>query len=231
MALPEYFCWSRFGTEAGQAIAHILERKEQERTANAGMFLWGIGNAIGPSVQELLRRTQEPEVLFSPIKSSARPADTEPQAVVAWTYAETLAGDSFALPTCSLVTSRRDPLAPRATHYALVCFSADPLDICHSQEKIAFACLRNLLTGRPVGASQVTAVVEHKLTYDFGTRNYDVAIRTKLVYPYFLRLRDPLLLSKSDINLDWSMVVRQVWERRRNDRSQDSIPRPLPVVP
>jgi hypothetical protein len=68
--LPDCFCWTRFGTEAGQAIVHILQRKEQERSANDGLFIWGIGNAIGPSIRELVRRTNRPEVLFSPIKSS-----------------------------------------------------------------------------------------------------------------------------------------------------------------
>jgi hypothetical protein len=226
VALPEYFCWSRFGTEAGQAIDQILERKEEERSANAGVFLWGVGNAIGPSVRELLRRTPKPEVLLSPIKSPARTADSKPRAVVAWTYAETLAGDSFPLPSCSLVTSRHDPLAPRAAHYALVCFSAHPLAALGSQEKVGFACLRNLLTGRPVAASQVTAVVERKLKYTFGSSTYDVAIRAKLVYPYFLRLRGPQLLSDAAPNPDWSKIVRQVWERRNASDSRVSPPTP-----
>ena len=97
MPLPGLFCWSRFGTEAGQDIGQILERKEQERVGNSGIFFWGIGNAIGPSVKELLRRTGQPEALFSPIKSAPREVDSRPAAVAAWAAAETLAGDSFEL--------------------------------------------------------------------------------------------------------------------------------------
>src|SRR5579884_2743661 len=88
--LPDCFCWTRFGTEAGQTVAHILQRKEQERSANAGIFIWGIGNAIGPSIRELVRRTTYPEVLFSRIKCPPNPRDARPPAVAAWTIGETL---------------------------------------------------------------------------------------------------------------------------------------------
>jgi hypothetical protein len=44
--LPEAFVWTRFGTEAGQTIDRILARKEAERIANGGLFLWGIGNSV-----------------------------------------------------------------------------------------------------------------------------------------------------------------------------------------
>jgi hypothetical protein len=214
MALPECFCWSRFGTEAGQLAGQILERKEQERVANGGIFFWGIGNAIGPSMKELLRRTEDPEVLFSSIKSPPRAEDKRPLAVVAWTRAETLAGETFALPVWSLVTSKHDPLTPRETHYALVCLSESPVALSRSGEQIVFSGLRNLLTGRPVAASQVTAVVEHKVTHSSAARAYDVAMRAKLVWPYLLRLRNPVLLSKPRMTLDWASVVHGLWKRR-----------------
>jgi hypothetical protein len=221
MTLPACFCWSRFGTEAGQAIEQIFQRKEQERVANAGLFFWGIGNAIGPSIRELLRRAQKPEVLFSPIRSTPRLKDSWPPAVVAWTSAETLEGTSFALPHQSLVTSRHDPLAPKAAHYALVCFSEEPLELSRCDGIIAFACVRNLLTGRPVASSQVTAVVEHRLTCASGVPTYDVVVRTRLVYPYFLRLRNPLLLASADSpGSNFSTVVRQVWDRWRSTDSR-----------
>jgi hypothetical protein len=226
MALPECFCWSRFGTEAGQLVDQIVDRKEQERVANNGMFFWGIGNAIGPSMRELLRRTPNPEVLFSPIKSGPRAEDVAPPAVVAWTSAETLSGDAFSLPDCSLVTSRQDPLAPKGVHYALVCFSESPLAISRAEEKIAFARLRNLLTGRPVGASQVTAVVQRKETGPLETPAYDIAIRARLVYPYFLRLQNPVLLSDTNLHLECAAVVRQAWEQRRPDQSTSRLSSP-----
>src|SRR5437867_7353861 len=123
MPIPEVFCWTRFGTEAGQTIDAILTRKEKERLANGGMFLWGIGNAIGPSLIELLRREPTPEALFSPIKSQPKPEDVTPPGVAAWTKAETLNGDTFPIPRPSLVLSRYDPAGGKRAHYALVCHS------------------------------------------------------------------------------------------------------------
>jgi len=222
VTLPTCFCWTRFGTEAGQAIDQIVERKEQERAANGGLFFWGIGNALGPSIRELLRRTTNPEVLFSPIKSLPRSVDSQPAAVVAWTAAETLAGEPFQLPGHSLVTSRYDPNAPRESSYALVCFSPRPLNESRCDERIAFAGLRNLRTGRPVGASQVTAVVKSMSIAVAERPRYEVWIRAKLVEPYFLRLRGPLLLSKTDQDSDWGRTVYGVWQRRLSEASRQS---------
>lgn len=208
MPLPDFFCWTRFGTEAGEPITHILERKEAERVANAGLFLWGIGNAVGPSIRELVRRTSTPEVLFSPIKSPAKLQDVSPPAVVAWTSGETLEGETFYLPENSRVTSRYNPAAPRTGHYALVCFSLTPITPSKAEGKIVFDALRNLRTGRPIGASQVTAVVEQRQSASKKTLTYDVAIRAELVYPYFVRLEQPIALpnsaSRGPLNRDWT---------------------------
>lgn len=127
------------------------------------------------------------------------------------------------MPPCSLVTSGQNPLAPKETHYALVCFSDNPLAISRTQKKIAMAELSNLLTGRPVAASQTTAVVERKPIDPLDTAMYEIAIRARLVYPYFLTLRDPLLLSAADLPADRTELVRQAWERRKLNQS----PRPL----
>ena len=96
--LPRIFCWTRFGTEAGQSIERILERKETERRANGGVFFWGIGNSVAPGISELIRRSALPEVLFSPIKGRPRSADVNPANVASWTVGETLAGSQFELP-------------------------------------------------------------------------------------------------------------------------------------
>jgi hypothetical protein len=214
LALPVHFCWSRVGTEAGQDIRHILARKEQERVCNSGVFFWGIGNAIGPSLRELVRRDPEPEVLFSPIKSTSREEDRAPASVAAWTSARGLSGEAFTLPETSLVTSRFDPAGKRATHYALVCFSDESLTPSISDEKIVFSKVRNLLTGRPVGASQVTAVVTCGLNETVGNAAYEVLLRARLVYPYLLELKQPVLLPSPDGKGDWSSVVRHFWEKR-----------------
>ena len=63
--LPEAFCWTRFGAEASEQAGSIFERKEAERRCNGAVYLWGIGQSIGPSVPTLLKVAPDPEVLFS----------------------------------------------------------------------------------------------------------------------------------------------------------------------
>ena len=198
MAFPFSFVWSRFGTEAGQAIDSILHRKERERVANAGIFYWGIGNAVGPSLAALINQTDEPEVLFSPIKSSPRKEDAHPECVVTWTAATGLNGDPYTLPVRSLITSRFT--VRRQHHYALVCSSVLPLTDAHTAnrstaEGISLADLSNFVTGRPIGASQVTAVVQRRNGQSASGSTYPVSFRAKLVPPYFIRLSAPRPIS------------------------------------
>jgi hypothetical protein len=187
MKIPRYFCWTRFGTEAAQDISQIIERKEEERQIGNGVFLWGIGNAVGPSILELLRVSGCPEVLFSSIKSAPKPIDVNPPAVVAWTDGIGLDGEPFALPEGALVTSRFDPKSPKLVHYALVCHSEAPLALLPNGASIQFRALRNLVTQRPLGASQVTAVVEYKDGHPRDSEGYGVAMRARLAAPYFIR--------------------------------------------
>lgn len=214
--LPALFCWTRFGAEAGQPIEQILRRKEQERSANNGVFLWGIGNAVGPGIRELVRRCSSPEVLFSPIMGKARKEDVTPESVVAWTSGETHDGREYPLPSCSLVTSRQSVSSPKASHYALVCFSGESLVPCSPRCTLTFNTLRNLVSGSQVGASQVTAVVvRDDNEAPIGGRLYEVALRAHLVHPYFIRLRQPVALSPSSgSDEDWAAAVESVWSQR-----------------
>jgi hypothetical protein len=213
MSLPEFFCWTRFGTEAGQSIHQILARKEQERAANGGVFFWGIGNAIGPSMTELLRRTDCPEAIFSPIRSAPKRKDTDPSSVVAWSHAETLAGERYYLPMRSLITSRYDRMNPRARHHALVCFNESPLIVRSGTDRVPFTRVRNVLTNRRVGASQVTAVVSLRhVTNSDHCVSYDVAFRVRLVPPFFIVLRAPVPLVSSDERQCWADVVARTWD-------------------
>lgn len=193
MPLPGSFCWTRFGTEAGEEINNIFARKNEERRINEGVFLWGIGNSIGPSIKELIRLVKNPEVVFSPIRSAPRKEDVSPEQVVAWTEAETIWGDAYIQPSGSVVTSRLGRGRKRISHYALVCASDDALEQNFDADIIFFRKLRNLKTDRPLAASQVTAVVRH--TEDGNSAEglmYRAVIRTKLVYPYFIRLLAPI---------------------------------------
>jgi hypothetical protein len=181
--VPSVFCWTRFGTEAGESIAEILARKERERRATGGLFFWGIGNSVGPALVTLLRRGFEPEVLFSPISGQPREVDARPTGVIRWLGGLTLDGDPYTLPASALVTSRDKATA----HYALACSSLTPLEL-REQGRIDVATLRNVTSGRPIGASQVTAVVER--SGPTGGRIYPVLLRARLSCPYLLRLEE-----------------------------------------
>jgi hypothetical protein len=192
MPLPGSFCWTRFGPEAGEGAAQIWERKERERVANSGVFLWGIGNAVGPSVQRLLSLEASPEVIFSPIRSPPRKVDIWPGLVVRWAAGRRTDSGHYEVPVGSLVTSRFKGSYRHARHYALVCASMTSLQSDTSGEMLAFRRLKNLISGRPVGASQVTAVVQQSDRDDLGATEcyYRIAVRARLVFPYFVELTE-----------------------------------------
>jgi hypothetical protein len=92
-------------------------------------------------------------------------------------------GDRITLPDTIRVTSR-----PSRSHYALVCSVTDPLDIAHLGS-LRFGELRNLLSGHRLGASQVTAVVSREVgATPAGDGGHVVALRARLVEPYFVRV-------------------------------------------
>ena len=208
MSVPDRFCWTRFGPEAGQTVQQTLARKEHERSANDGVFLWGIGNALGPSIQRLLTDDLEPTVLFSPIRSKARAQDQVPDVVLVWTEASTMDGGPMALPPRFLVTSRGSTSGRKHVHYALVCYSESPL-VTAELDSLPLGALKNLLTGRPVGASQVTAVVRFDPASTSGA-SYTVSLRARLVPPYLLRLHRPIAVERSDDCPSWTEAVTRL---------------------
>lgn len=193
MDLPDAFCWTKYGDEAGEAISSILRRKDAEREANGGLFLWGIGTSIRPSLLKLLSDLPAPEVIFSPMLSAPTPRDVSPKAVAVWHRARGLDGELFELPPHTMVTSRLDVGVHSKRHYALVCESSAPLahdDGFATRQWIDDALLRNLASGRPLGGSQVTSVVRRTLASESPRRRYRVGFRATLQYPYFVELFD-----------------------------------------
>jgi hypothetical protein len=195
-SIPPLFCWTRFGAEAGQQFSQILARKESERRNSHGLFLWGIGNSVREGIAELLRHSDQPEVLFSPIRSRPRRADVQPQQVFAWTQGETMTGDLVPLGPIGSVLSGTRSIGSPPPHYALICASDEPLAVTELGQLWA-GSVRNLLSGKAVGASQVTAVVRHERAVAARGASYAIAFRARLVEPYFVRLRDPVCVSTS----------------------------------
>jgi len=192
--LPEVFCWTRFGTESGEAIEDIVARKERERIANGGVFLWGIGNSVGPAVRELVRSTGSPYVAFSPMRSKPKSIDVSPPSLMTWTGATALNGDEWEIPEGSRVVSRGAGEGQRAktSHYALVCQSSEPLALDSGASELVYEALVNLLSGTKLGHSQVTAVVRRASAGVASPTTYPVALVAKLVFPYFVRLHSPV---------------------------------------
>lgn len=88
-----------------------------------------------------------------------------------------------------MVHSGRDRLDRARAHYALVCYSSEPLALS-DHGHLAFGALHNLRSGARIGASQVTAVVVRDEGCSDGPE-YQVALRARLVAPYFVVLREP----------------------------------------
>lgn len=191
--LPKHFCWTRFGTEAGEKIDSILVRKEQERLATGGTFLWGIGNSVGPAIRDLIRLEDKPMVLFSPMRSKPKAIDVAPTGLTVWSQAVDLDGRDWALPEGIKVTSRQGSEAGRTkrSHYALVCHSSTPL-MAFDLASVRYEELVNLQSKNKLGASQVTAVVEQLARSDAQCTTYPVAFVAELVFPYFVKLGGPL---------------------------------------
>lgn len=196
--LPEHFCWTKYGVESGESVCTILRRKEEERQASGGMFLWGIGNSVGPAVRELIRREHHPKIVFSPMRSKAKAVDTTPSSVFTWSSATGLDGSEWEIPEGLSVLSRGSSEAGRmkASHYALVCKSDTPLMVA-DQGDLVYENLVNLLSQNPLGHSQVTAVVSHHRSSAMRETKYPIGFMAELVYPYFVKLYDPIIVNEA----------------------------------
>lgn len=225
MALPTEFCWTRFGTEAGETVAAIFSRKEQERNANNGVFLWGIGNAIGPSLSDFLKRTPSPAVIFSPMRSKPARKDVEPAATAYWTAAVGLDGRDYTLPEFSLVTSSFDPRRRTQARYALVCHSSVPISEPMGASYVRHGELRNWKSGATVGSSQVTCIVRRVSDDHPPGPEYRAALVATLCPPYLLRLASPRPIPE-ELRLDrlsgddWTRAIRSLLSSRPSDRQQ-----------
>lgn len=191
MHIPDAFCWTRFGVETGEPIDRIFERKERERQANGGVFLWGVGNSIRPSLLALNAQVDRPCVVFSPMLGRPDSRDITPSRAVVWTTAVGLTGHPCDLPPASVVTSSIRTDHPRPHHFALVCYAPTPIRPEPGAGSVRLHDLRNWARGTPIGVSQVTCVVTHSPSGDKGGPTYDIACVAELVPPYFVQLGDP----------------------------------------
>lgn len=196
---PRYVCWTRMQAEAGQLLDAIVVRKERERLAGDGLFLWGVGNAPSTAIKSLARLEVPIPVVFSGMKTKPKAVDVAPKRTVLWRRFIDECGVERVLPDSALVTSRGDSASGvKSRHYALMCHSDDPLQITRG---VTFdpAAFRNVSgAGAPVGASQVTALLQ-QVAKPSAVSDYEANIVAWLTGGYWVRLTDPLELGSDAI--------------------------------
>lgn len=223
LVIPSAFCWTKMGAEAGEELETIVRRKEWERQLGDGVFVWGIGQSLGDNAQKAAEQLGDLEVFFSPMLSRAKSIDSEPDTTVVWNCWIDNGGRSHPLPQHVLVTSRATLPSgrPKLTHYALVCTSGNSL-LQPLAANIQYSTLRNLVSDKPLGDSQVTAVVKvDNVDVSETGRIYPIAFSAKLERPYFVRLSQPRVLQKweteaisqisaQDNLMAWATLVQKI---------------------
>lgn len=229
--VPEVFCWTKMGAEAGQSLDIIISRKEAERELGDGVFFWGIGTALGQRIWRFIDSVSQPFVLFSPMKAKPKRIDSSPEKVFVWTAYLDRNGIRHVMPKHAFVTSRGfSNGAAKEQHYALVCRKNSSL---RSDEwpSVDWAKLKNYGRDSGLGFSQVTAVVECKKSMISTGSQYDVLFGAELVEPYYVTLIDPVELPKNtldNINSFWtyngsSIVHQYEWLRSGIDGCYSSL--------
>lgn len=191
--MDEYVCWTRMQAEAGQRLEAIVARKELERQAGGGLFMWGVGNAPAAAISALARLATTVPVIFSVMKSRPKAVDASPGRTVAWTRYFDADGVERDLPANVIVTSRGDSAqGAKRVHYALMCHSDRPLALT-SGSPFDVSAYRNAGgTGAPVGASQVTALLRRVSVPRAHEVDYEANLTATLAKSYWVRLARPV---------------------------------------
>jgi hypothetical protein len=205
--LPNAFCWTKMGHEAGQSLNGIIARKDAERIFGDGLFFWGIGSSLGQKIWSFVKAVKTPAILFSPMKTRPKLADVKPDRIFAWTAYLDKSGRKHRVPMHALVTSRGTIGAKvKKSHYALVCRKKSSL-VTDTWPKIDWQNLRNYQSSSKIGFSQVTSLVESKSKSKNDNSIYHVLFGARLVSPYFVTLVDPVEIPTAlwaEVNHNWA---------------------------
>lgn len=215
----ELVCWTKMQAEAGQDLATIIARKERERLAGNGLFMWGVGNAPSSMISSLARLGRDVPVVFSLMKSKPKAVDLTPYNTLVWRRYIDHSGGERDLPANVLVTSRGDHAGLKKRHYALMCFSETPLEFQRGQGFDHRAFRNASGTGAPVGASQVTSLLR-RVDKMSEQADYDANLQARLVGSYWVKVTDPAMLDAERIGLmaspfngdadDWLALVAEI---------------------
>lgn len=224
--LPSVFCWTKMGSESGQGLDAILQRKELERQSGGGLFSWGIGNSIGPALKHAREAVGSPSLtaLFTAMKSAPKNIDVAPNALVIWLGFTDECGSIAKLPEHMLVTSRaHGPSgAKKRSHYALICRRSSPIKTLDEFRRLNSSCVRNLVSAGRVGYSQVTSVVRYNTELaEPNSIAYPVMFDAELAGPWFVRLANPVAIEgillkmyeracASQSSSDWLLSIKKL---------------------
>jgi hypothetical protein len=187
------FVWTKMGVESGEDLNQILARKEKERKLGKGVFWWGIGSSLGASVREQARaQGGRLPVLFSTMLSRPKDADASPTVIWQWTRWEGEDGSLRDIPSHVKVISRGDP--SKGKHYALVCYSNEPLNLGSAQHRFDPTQYLTFSGGKKPGSSQVTALLRDT-PHEHNVGPYAISLRATLIEPWNPKLACPILIN------------------------------------
>ncbi|MDR1345492.1 MAG: hypothetical protein LBK03_02160 [Bacteroidales bacterium] len=228
---PAIFCWTKIGTEAGQPLDKILNRKEFERHSGGGLFAWGIGNSLGNAVEKAkpFCSPKAIKVFFTPMKSVAKRADVSPSKLLFWNSYIGRNGYAIDLPEHILITSK-DNVGPKykKNHYALLCYSDEKIVGNNADLMINAAWARNFSTLNQIGHSQVTSLVKYDKSFGKSINEYSVSFSADLAYEGFVKLCNPIELASEMLIIykeiemqkdheSWINLVKQLkWTVRKS---------------
>lgn len=221
-------CWTRMQAEAGQRLDAIVRRKELERRAGEGLFAWGVGNAPSRMIGGHARSGAEIRTVFSIMRSRPRAVDADPRGILLWRRYLDERGVERRLPENILVTSGAgDADRPKRAHYALLCRSEHTLALGRSPSAFDPSAHRNAgVSGRPVGASQVTALLR-RVAPDGPAPGYAVDMEARLTGACWVRLTDPVPVARARVDAldevaDVDRWLEAVYELRSAPRPQEA---------
>jgi len=180
------FVWTKIGTEAGEGVTRIIARKESERISGAGIFWWGIGTSLGTALCDQARRAGGTiPVLFCEMLGRAQSHDASPTSIIRWLRWRDWANSEFDVPSFIEVTSRGEDRKGKRKdkHYALICHSANKIDIDQTGQLFDPKNCRTL-AGKVPGDSQNTALLEGSFAQSHPNGRYRIAFVANLVNPW-----------------------------------------------
>lgn len=195
----EFLCWTKMQAEAGQTLEAILARKERERLAGDGVFMWGVGNAPALVTNTLARLEHPVPVIFSVMKSKPKAIDAAPSQTFIWRGFIDRNGHERPLPEHVVITSRgAADGGAKKRHYALMCYADQPLTFERGLPFDHLAYRNASDAGGAIGASQVTALVR-RASAPSANAQYEANLRAELVGSYWVRLTEATLMSEEKV--------------------------------